>query len=209
MNITIQRIWHYHTVYIYVPVILLGFLNLFGLAVLPEGNLKILFGIFLFIAFYGFNIFYTYILLNDSYHFTLIGMYLFLCFIIIWKFIIYIIILGSFLSAMTINSFLLFMSIILLNFIKNSIALYGGPKILREFIIKNAQKNYMKKMLEKRLKNTNNESIYDNLMYKDGDSVLVTNFFKSIVFWSFFYLFFILYSIFLIAIPINAHIFNN
>lgn len=105
---------------------------------------------------------------------------------------------------MTINSFLIFMSIILLNFLKNSIVSYGGPKILREFLIKNAQKNYLKKMSSKKLKNTNNESVYDNLMYKDGDSVLVTAFFKRIIFWSFFFLFLILYTIFFIAMPIKA-----
>ncbi len=48
------------------------------------------------------------------------------------------------------------------------------------------------------------ESIYDNLMFKDGDTVLVTEFFKSIIFWAFFYLFLILYVIFLIAIPLKA-----
>lgn len=54
--------------------VLLGFLNLVGLVVLPEGNVKMLFGVFVFVAFYGFNIFYTYFLLNDPYQFTLLGM---------------------------------------------------------------------------------------------------------------------------------------
>lgn len=54
--------------------VLFGFLNLVGLAVLPEGNAKMLFGVFVFVAFYGFSIFYTYFLLNDSYQFTLLGM---------------------------------------------------------------------------------------------------------------------------------------
>jgi len=104
---------------------------------------------------------------------------------------------------MTINSFLVFLSIILLNFIKTSIATYGGPKFLREFLVKNAQKNYIKKMNAKKSKQAK-ESIYDNLMFKDGDTVLVTEFFKSIIFWAFFYLFLILYVIFLIAIPLKA-----
>ncbi len=104
---------------------------------------------------------------------------------------------------MTINSFLVVLYIILLNFIKTSIASYGGPKFLREFLVKNAQKNYVKKMNAKKIKLAK-ETIYDNLMFKDGDSVLVTNFFRSIIFWAFFYLFLILYTLYFLAMPLKA-----
>lgn len=169
--------------YTFSPVILFGVLDLAVLALLPEGNQKMLFGIFVFISFYGINTFFTNFLISDPYQFILIG---------------------SFFSAMTINSFLIFLSIILLNFIKSTIASYGGPKLVREFLINNARKKYVKKMNARKSKQSGNEQIYDNLMFKEGDAVLVTNFFKSIIFWAFFYLFLILYILFFIAMPLKA-----